>query len=404
MTRTEPPDLVHVCDWLPPDFGAVGQYAEIATRERAFRGESVVLVGLTSGRGEVVAERIGLGRRLTVRLSAARYDRSRLGRRLLWTVATNTRLLLAALPHMRRARMVTFTGSPPLFLHWIALANLLLRRPLTYRITDFHPECLIAGRGGRAGLCLKAVLALTWFWRRRIDRFEVVGRDQIARLTAGGVPPERIVLARDRSPLPAGDPARPAPRPPGTEGRRLLLYSGNLGYAHDTGTFLDGYRRHHREGSGRVLLWLNATGQRAEPLRAALRRDGLPFVDGAPVPIGRLASLLLAADAHLVTLAAGFEGLVMPSKVYAAIDSGRPILFVGRAASDVHALCIEAGVPSYRRAEPGDCAAVAAALEALATAPAGSPAIAPARPLVLADRESPALVAAGAATLGHTGP
>ena len=29
-------------------------------------------------------------------------------------------------------------------------------------------------------------------------------------------------------------------------------------------TFVEGYRRHHREGSGRVALWLNATGAKAD--------------------------------------------------------------------------------------------------------------------------------------------
>ena len=51
---------------------------------------------------------------------------------------------------MRRADAVLFTGSPPLMLHFIAPLNFLLRKQLIYRITDFHPECLIAERG-RAG-------------------------------------------------------------------------------------------------------------------------------------------------------------------------------------------------------------------------------------------------------------
>lgn len=408
MDRAADHDLVYICDWLPPDFGAVGQYAEIATRERAIRGDRVVLVGLSSGGRAVRSERIGLGRRLTVRLPAVHYDRSRLGRRLLWTVVTNTRLLVAAWPYLRCARAVTFTGSPPLFLHWIALANLVLRKPLTYRITDFHPECLIAGRGGATGIFLSLVLALTWFWRRRVSRFEVVARDQIPRLVAGGVNPRRIALARDRAPVAVGQSARAAPRPPAAEGRVLLLYSGNLGYAHDADTFLGAYRRHHRAGAGRVLLWLNATGQRAEALRAALRSAGLPFVDGAPVPLERLPSLLLAADAHLVTLAAGFEGLVLPSKVYACIDTGRPILFVGSARSDVHALCRDAGVAGYRRAEPGDVPAVEAALEGLAAAPAASPlpAVAPVplpatRPPVPRQRETATALLGTPATLRH---
>jgi hypothetical protein len=41
--------LVYICDWLPPDFGAVGQYAVLFAREWAREGWAVTLVGLTSG-------------------------------------------------------------------------------------------------------------------------------------------------------------------------------------------------------------------------------------------------------------------------------------------------------------------------------------------------------------------
>ena len=41
--------LVYICDWLPPDFGAVGQYAVLFARQWASEGWAVTLVGLTSG-------------------------------------------------------------------------------------------------------------------------------------------------------------------------------------------------------------------------------------------------------------------------------------------------------------------------------------------------------------------
>jgi hypothetical protein len=52
-------DLVFLCDWLPPEFGAVGQYALQYARERASGGEDVVLYGLTSGDSWVEEHSIG---------------------------------------------------------------------------------------------------------------------------------------------------------------------------------------------------------------------------------------------------------------------------------------------------------------------------------------------------------
>ena len=93
-----------------------------------------------------------------------------------------------------------FTGSPPLFLHWIAPANLLLRRRLIYRITDFHPECSIAERG-RPSLLMRAIYRATLFWRRRVDEFEVLGRDQAERLRDIGIPANRIRYKPDAAPV-----------------------------------------------------------------------------------------------------------------------------------------------------------------------------------------------------------
>src|SRR5262249_13552203 len=150
-------------------------------------------------------------------------------------------LLRAALGAMLRADTVLFTGSPPLMLHFIAPLNLILRRQLIYRITDFYPECLIAETGGR-GLGLDLLLRLTNFWRRRIDAFEVLGVDQARRLAEIGIAEKRIQLKRDPSPVrfKSGlDTLRIPEELRGGAG--IILYSGNWGVPHDAKTFIDAY-------------------------------------------------------------------------------------------------------------------------------------------------------------------
>jgi hypothetical protein len=368
--------LLYLCDWLPPDFGAVGQYSLLFARERAARGEDVVLAGLSSTADAVADERVGEGRLRVVRRRAATYDRSDLRARALWTARTNLGLLWRARRWLLAADEVLITGSPPFLLHCAAPLAALLRKRLTYRITDFHPECLMAeiGENGASGGAparvpwgLRAFHRLTLALRRRVDRFEVLGEDQRQRLLEQGIPPGRIVLKRDPSPvaIPAG--AAPLPRPPELAGRCLLLYSGNLGVAHDYQTFAAGYRLHHRRGSGRVGLWLNATGARADACEQALRGEGLPVARSLPVPLAELPGLLLAADAHLITLRDAFVGYVLPSKVHGCIASGRDVLYVGSRRSDVHLLCAQAlPAAGYRQVEVGDAEGVALALEAIA--------------------------------------
>src|SRR5262245_13769614 len=43
------PPIFYVVDWLPPDFGAVGQYALIHSQQMAAKGRLVHLIGLTHG-------------------------------------------------------------------------------------------------------------------------------------------------------------------------------------------------------------------------------------------------------------------------------------------------------------------------------------------------------------------
>jgi hypothetical protein len=86
------------------------------------------------------------------------------------------------------------------------------------------------------------------------------------------------------------------------------------------------------------------------------------------VPLADLPGVLLAADLHVICLRDSFVGFVLPSKVYACIESGRPILFIGSERSDVHSLCAEAtasGRLAYRRVDVGDVAGVILGIEEL---------------------------------------
>jgi hypothetical protein len=281
----------------------------------------------------------------------------------LWTLSVCARLFceIARRRDSYKAELL-FTGAPPFFLYFAVAAKLVRRVRLTYRITDFYPEVLIAEFGG-GHTVLTFLQRATWMLRRRVDRFEALGLDQRRRLIDGGIDADRIVVRPYRSPVAVTGDEPPPPRPPELADRNILLYSGNCGVPHEIETVIAGFARHHREGSGRFGLWLNATGRNADRLEVGLRDAGVPVARGRTVPLEQLAALLMAADAHLVTLRPQFSGLVLPSKVYACIATRRPIVFVGPQSSDVHALCIAGAYPFYRQINPGDPAALAAALE-----------------------------------------
>ncbi|MBU8875442.1 glycosyltransferase [Reyranella sp. MMS21-HV4-11] len=356
--------IVIIADWLPPDFGAVGQYMLMRAQALAEQGHDVTLVGLSSARGSTIRQLRGKGQLTEIRLNARPVPRGSLVGRMLWTIATNLRLILAAFGPLRAADGILFTGSPPFLIHLLAPLKPLWRGKLVYRITDFHPECLIAARD-RPSRALGFLLGLTNFWRRKVDGFEVLGEDQRRRLTQTGIPADRIALVRDGSPVSFAGDTQVEPLPAELAGKCVLLYSGNYGVAHEVETVARGYELHHKSGSGRVHLWLSATGAGAEDLAARFAAAGLPFHRSSPVPLERLSGLLRAPVAHLVTLRDAFVGYVMPSKIYACIESGKPVLFVGSAASDVDLLAAPAPA-GYWRVPCGDADGFAAALEEMA--------------------------------------
>lgn len=365
MSVRPDPTLFYVVDWLPPDFGAVGQYAVNFATELANEGRRVCLIGLTSGAPRRTSWEVGRGTLETVRLPASSYNKSRLVDRLLWTFRTNARLLWEVLRrHESYKADVLFTGSPPFFLYFAVLAKLVRRVRLTYRITDFYPEVIIAELGQQP-LILRLLRRATWFMRRRVDRFEALGFDQRQLLLNGGIRAGRITIKRDASPVALTGVERAMPCPPELANRKVLLYSGNCGVPHEIDTVIAGLTRHYREGSGRVGLWLNATGRNADGLETALRNAGVPLARSSTIPLDQLPAILLAADAHLITLRPEFSGIVLPSKIYACIASQRPIVFVGPQSSDVHRLCIEGASAGYLHVTPGDVLGFAEALEQL---------------------------------------
>ena len=112
--------VVIIADWLPPDFGAVGQYMQMRARSLARRGHEVTLVGLSSKAPSTVREQRGDGSLTEIRLQTSPVPRGSLLGRLLWTIRTNFLLVWAAFGPLRAADGILFTGSPPFLIHLLA--------------------------------------------------------------------------------------------------------------------------------------------------------------------------------------------------------------------------------------------------------------------------------------------
>jgi hypothetical protein len=272
---------------------------------------------------------------------------------------------------------VKVTGSPPfladLVLLWRLVAGGAWRGTrVTFRTTDFYPETAFAAGHGAALRPFGPVLRRI---RQLADEFEALSACQKRRLLEGGVPEDRITVVRDRSPVTIHPSTLPSATPFDGDGEGpILLYSGNLGVAHDWRTFAEGWAAHVRRHPRPFRLWLNATGVGVDSLRAWCASHDLPCRHTSPVDIDQLPGVLRAADAHLVLLGDPFWGFVFPSKTWGCLESGRPCLFVGPEESEVHTLFVGDGdVRRHASVRQGDVAGVADQLDRLADAAADAP-------------------------------
>jgi glycosyltransferase involved in cell wall biosynthesis len=105
-----------------------------------------------------------------------------------------------------------------------------------------------------------------------------------------------------------------------------LLYSGNFGQAHSFDEFLELARRLRGEP---IHFCFGVRGNRVDALKTAVRSDdcNVSFAGFAPESV--LEARLAAADIHLASLRPNWTGVVVPSKFFGSLASGRPVIFAG---------------------------------------------------------------------------
>jgi glycosyltransferase involved in cell wall biosynthesis len=152
----------------------------------------------------------------------------------------------------------------------------------------------------------------------------------------------------------------------GLQGKRVVMYSGNLSPVHPVDTILQAARE-LREDRRLVFVFIGEGGQRAA-VEEAVRRDRLGNVLLLPYqPLAELKYSLSAADAHLVSMGTDMVGIVHPCKVYGAMAAARPLLYLGPRQSHVGELVEKIDIGWH--VDHGDVAGAVAALRAIADAP-----------------------------------
>jgi len=188
------------------------------------------------------------------------------------------------------------------------------------------------------------VLARVWEklhrWAlRRATCVIVLGEDMSNRILAKGVRAEQIAIVRDGTEI-FTNAAEQSPldteviRRIRGDFRFVLLHAGNIGFYGAWDTLIAAAKQLADEGIG--LVFVGEGAQRAQLETAASGASNirfLPFFPGSKIP-----SVLAAADAHLITIKRGLEGVVVPSKMYGILAAEKPIVAVAPRETDAVAL------------------------------------------------------------------
>jgi glycosyltransferase involved in cell wall biosynthesis len=268
----------------------------------------------------------------------------------------------------RRPALVT--TDPPFLFILCALLFSFRSRPIVYLVLDVYPDTAIhLGLlpryhpltrlwNGLHRLALRRAAAIVVLGRRTAEIIEKKGRkrDSLASKT------HVIHLWSDELRI------RPRERPPAprTDNNFILMYAGNMGRVHDMETIM----RAAGELAAEPHIHFEFIGEgfKKRWMEEFARERGMANCRFGPyVAREELGDLISSADAGLVSLIQGQEGLSEPCKTFGIMAAGRPVLGVLPRASEMAGIVIEhrCGVV----VDPGDVLGLVQAIKELADDP-----------------------------------
>jgi len=224
-----------------------------------------------------------------------------------------------------------------------AFVAMLAAKPYIYNIRDMYPDMAVGGSIVRPGWLAQIWEKMHRWALGRTALVIVLGEDMKNRILAKGISAAKIEIVRDGTEIVA-DGATPQLDEEVIRKIRhdfpfVLLHAGNLGFYGAWDTLLAAARELTAKNAGFVFV-----GEGTQLDALATEAAGisnvrfLPFFPGNKIP-----SVLAAADAHLITVKRGLEGVVVPSKMYGILAAGKPIVAVAPEETDVARLGVRQG-------------------------------------------------------------
>jgi glycosyltransferase involved in cell wall biosynthesis len=230
---------------------------------------------------------------------------------------------------IRTPDVVVALTDPPI----IGLAALAAARcagaPFVFLCEDIFPEVATLLEDFHSGAVNDALTQVNRFLVRRADRIIALGDTMKRRLVEGkGATPSKVAVIHNWADCTA---VTPGPRDNAFARRHdlvhrfVVLHAGNIGLSQDLEVVLHA-ADHLRDRRDIVFVFVGDGSKKKYLEEIASRRDlrnvlFLPFQ-----PREEMDQSYATADAALISLKAGLAGVIVPSKLYNVLASGRPCI------------------------------------------------------------------------------
>lgn len=335
-----PPKVVFVNRYFFPDHSATSQMLSDLAFGLATQG---LCVHILCSRQLYENPKAGLAplesvRGVTVhRVWTTRFGRGHLAGRALDYLSfyLSSTVRLAFLVH-RNDTLVAQT-DPPLISIAAAIVAALKRAHLVNWLHDIFPEVATLLGANPLPAPLDRLLRRLRDLSLRAARINVVLGSRMAELMSEHVPPSQLCVIENWAAAEAAgrDGVQSELRSRlGLGGKFVVMYSGNLGRAHEFATLLEAAAMSAADPD--IVFLMIGAGAGMAALERAVRARGLGNFCFLPLqPRAALADTLAAADLHWLSLKPALEGLIVPSKLYGILAAGRPVLFIGDPCGEV---------------------------------------------------------------------
>jgi colanic acid biosynthesis glycosyl transferase WcaI len=262
-----------------------------------------------------------------VRVKSTSFDRRRLWLRALNYLSYLFASVTAAL-RQPRPHIVLCMTDPPIIANVALIVARRFRAPLVVITQDVFPEIAVELNRITNPLVIGLLRKAVREYLRRADHIVAIGDRMKARLIEKGADSRRVTVIPNWT-----DTQFLEPQPHDNEWSRthglatdfVVMHSGNVGHAQNLDAFV-------RAGSflrdlDRLSLVVVGSGARLADLVGlgeTLEVDSLRFLPYQPLDV--LPESLSAGDVHVVGLARGLAGYVVPSRLYGILSVGRPVI------------------------------------------------------------------------------